>query len=130
MCGSCFEPKKYTTTIKKQTDEWLKEEELILIRLKLTEGCAAGMGIGVTLLTLGDRLACASTDGHIKKRELYKQKLAIVQTELQARKVALHEYDWRDLASMGTGSIKEMVPLVGAVVGLVADSDFDNSDNS
>ncbi|RMZ68498.1 zz type zinc finger domain-containing [Pyrenophora seminiperda CCB06] len=101
-----FDVVEYTAKMSLESDESLKKREVVKMRQLISSTIKAGFGVGGAYFTGG--LSLVGSVYAARQYSVAEQKLAIVQKELEKRKIGLHEMRKRDYA----------IPITSCYVGL------------
>ncbi|KXH27877.1 hypothetical protein CSIM01_06796 [Colletotrichum simmondsii] len=105
-----FDKSEYTARIKSSTDDELQRREVVKTRQHFTASFSGGTYLGMALPTCGASLIMAPLPA--RKYYIARQKLKIVQAELERRNIPLYETRKRDVA------ISALTGTIGLAVGI------------
>ncbi|KAK1470699.1 hypothetical protein CCUS01_00814 [Colletotrichum cuscutae] len=106
-----FDKSEYTARIKSSTDNELQQREVVKTRQRFTASFSGGTYLGMALPTCGASMIMAPLTA--RKYYIARQKLKIVQAELERRNIPLYETRKRDVA------ISALTGTIGLAVGMV-----------
>ncbi|KAK1526695.1 hypothetical protein CPAR01_13223 [Colletotrichum paranaense] len=106
-----FDKSEYTARIKSSTDTELQQREVVKTRQRFTASFSGGTYLGMALPTCGASMIMAPLTA--RKYYIARQKLKIVQAELERRNIPLYETRKRDVA------ISALTGTIGLAVGMV-----------
>lgn len=109
---------EYRATLKTRTDQQLQKQEIVKTRRLMSCAFTVGGGIGAAVFTLGGSLVMAAVAG--RKYRVADRKLKMIQDEITARDIPLHEFEIKDVL------IPVAACLVGTAVGVAIEEGIAN----